>query len=271
MRATASALKDPILALESAAVVHGLPVFGEPDIHVHAPGDGRGYRHGRLVVHTSADDRTVVRIEGIRVAGLLDTTLDLLRVLPLALGVAVLDASLRKGLALDEIRATLDVQVNRRGRAQARAAIDRCDPLSESVLESISRVIIDLLGYPAPELQVPFRVRAGWARVDFLWRDAGIIGEADGNAKYFDTATRTDTAIREERRREVELRRAVRGLARWEWIDVIDPERVDSILATEGLRRIRPISPHLWAALANARTRPRRPRPPRKGEPGRGE
>ena len=125
------------------------------------------------------------------------------------------------------------------------------------MLESISRVVIDLLGYPEPELQTRFRVLGRRARVDFFWRDANIVGEADGNGKYFGHDTRTDTAIRDERRREVALRRVVSGAARWEWGDVVNPARLDAILSAEGLRRIRPSDPQLSAALSNSRTRRR--------------
>lgn len=256
VRGTAWALDDPVLALESAALVHGLPVFGEPAIHLFSPTAARGYRHGDVVVHASADTREIVRVDGIRVTSLADTTLDLLRVLPLAPAVAVLDSALRAGLDLEAARSKLMTQVNRRGRATAEAAIARADVRSESVLESLSRVVIGLLGFPAPELQATFRLPRMVARADFFWRASGVVGEADGALKYFEAGTSTESVVRAERRREVELLRVVRRVARWEWPDVLDPRRLDRILTTAALARERAAAPLIGHALRNARTSP---------------
>jgi hypothetical protein len=207
-------------------------------------------------VHWSEDERAIERIDGIQVTSLLDTTLDLIRVLPLALGVAVIDAALRQGLDLAALRVALDAQANARGCRMARDAIDRASAASESVLESISRVVIELLGYPSPELQVEFDLPTGKARTDFFWRDAGIVGEADGNAKYFGGAKSTDEVVRAERRREVALRRVVRQVARWEWADATRPASLDAILSDAGLSRIRAADPLVDRVLRNSRARP---------------
>ena len=113
VKATTLMLPDAVLCLESAAVHLGLPVFGEPtDIHLYAPDrtGSRGYRHGTDVVHTSADAKEIVRVDGVRVTSILDTALDLIRVLPLALGVAVVDAALRAGVTREEFEALLAIQ-----------------------------------------------------------------------------------------------------------------------------------------------------------------
>lgn len=256
VRAAAVALDDPIFAAESAALIHGLPVFGEPDIHLFSLTSLRGYRRNGVSVHWSEDERTIERIDGIRVTSLLDTTLDLVRVLPLALGVAVIDAALSKGLDLTALRIALATQANARGCRMAREAIDRASAASESVLESLSRVVIELLGYPSPELQVEFLLPGGTARTDFFWRDAGVVGEADGNGKYFRSARSTDEVIRAERRREVALRRTVRQVARWEWADVTSPARLDAIRAAAGVTHLRPADPLIDRALRNRRARP---------------
>ena len=257
VKATTLMLPDAVLCLESAAVHWGLPVFGEPtDIHLYAPDrtESRGYRHGTDVVHTSADAKEIVRVDGVRVTSILDTALDLIRVLPLALGVAVVDAALRAGVTREEFEALLAIQKNRRGRRAAAEAIRRGDARSGSVLESVSRVVIELLGYPAPELQTEFRIGSGRAFTDFFWREAGIVGESDGNAKYFGQKGPTDEVIRQERRREVELRRLVSGLARWEWKDAFDPASLDLILSQAGLTRMRPRQPRIELAIRNGRT-----------------
>lgn len=256
IHATSRSLQDPVFALESAAVIHGLPVFGEPGIHLHSPSARATTRRGPTTTHASIDAREIVRIDGVRATSIVDTVADLIRVLPLALAVAVLDAAVRAGIELSTVEERLQKQASRRGLRNARRAIELCDPAAESVLESISRIVIMLLGYPTPELQTPFRWESRRGRTDFYWRELRIAGEADGNEKYFGGKKSTDETVREERRREVVLRRLVAGLARWEWADAIQPARLDAILAAAGLKRIRPADPLIESALRNRRTRP---------------
>jgi very-short-patch-repair endonuclease len=52
-------------------------------------------------------------------------------------------------------------------------------------------------GLPLPEVNVPIRLRERTLRPDFLWRDAGLILEADSRT-YHDT----DSAFQVDRRRE---------------------------------------------------------------------
>jgi hypothetical protein len=255
VEAASHALADPVFALESAAVLHGLPIFGEPaHIHVLAPTGSRGYRSGDVIRHLRTAEADIVRVEGVRLTSVEDTVLALLRVLPIALAVAVADAAVRRGVSVEVLRDRLERQTDRRGRARASAALDLADGRSESVLESLSRVVIAHLGYPDPELQVDISLSSGRARVDFLWRSERVVGEADGRGKYFGEGVRTDDAVHAERRREIELRRVVRDVARWEWADVVTPGRLDAILRAAGLRRIRPIDPRLAAALDDRRS-----------------
>lgn len=77
------------------------------------------------------------------------------------------------------------------------------DPRSESVLESIARVVFQSRGLPAPDLQV-------WlgnddtviGRVDFLWRRYRTIGEADGAVKYANPAHASAQLDRDARLRD---------------------------------------------------------------------
>ncbi|MDE0547656.1 hypothetical protein [Microbacterium sp. C7(2022)] len=248
-------LKNPIFALESAAVFHGLPVFGEPRIHLYSLHAQRTCTRGDVTVHASCDPREVVTRAGVSVTSLLDTTVDLLRVLPLALGVAVLDAALRLGLSLDAVKHRLRTQASKRGRRQALNAVDLADPRSESVLESLSRVVIGALGFRPPELQVSFRLDEGTSRADFFWRDVSVVGEADGAVKYDARFGPEVQAIRNERKREVALLRVVRRVARWEWMDVWHPDRLERILTAAGVPRDRPADPHIDRLLRNKRTR----------------
>ena len=66
-------------------------------------------------------------------------------------------------------------------------AISLADPRAESPLESASRGFLHEAHLPLPELQAWICGADGRTyRVDFLWRDRRVIGEADGWVKYTD-------------------------------------------------------------------------------------
>ncbi len=140
-------------------------------------------------------------------------------------GVVAVDQTLwarRGGGALasaSELTQTLDLQ-SRRGLARVRAALDFATSQADSVRESEARVLLDVLGFPAPTLQKAFRLPSGRrVRTDFYFEEFDHVGEFDGTGKYFDPeilAGRTpQQAVLEEKDREDELRRVVTGLSRW--------------------------------------------------------
>ena len=51
--------------------------------------------------------------------------------------------------------------------------------------------------------------------VDFLWRDRGLIGEADGMSKYGRTAEEIRRTMRAEKERQADLEAAGWRFARW--------------------------------------------------------
>ena len=64
---------DPLFCLESAAILHRLPTFGEPrDIHLLST-DGRSWRRGDVIVHSASDGRDVHSVEGVHMTGVADT------------------------------------------------------------------------------------------------------------------------------------------------------------------------------------------------------
>ena len=100
------------------------------------------------------------------------------------------------------------------------------------------------LGWPAPVLQQPFFDRRGKiGDVDFWWPESGVIGEFDGQGKYLrDVYLKGRTpgeVVVEEKNRENRLRAhpEVRGMARWEWVDVESAHRLDAKLRAAGLHR----------------------------------
>jgi hypothetical protein len=196
-RVHAYALRHPdaVFCLESAAALLGLPLFGEPrDIHVFDVTATVGRRSGDVVIHTSATARGLLVGELITTS-VLDTTVDLIRVLPPAFGLAVADAAARLATAGVSEATILDVladQASSRGRARAQWVAGRVDAAAESVGESVSRAVIEWCGFPAPVLQQWFESEGHHDRTDFFFPSVRAIGEADGYGKYLTGGGRVD-------------------------------------------------------------------------------
>ncbi|MFG6476308.1 hypothetical protein ACFXP7_07935 [Microbacterium sp. P06] len=242
-RVHAYALVSPgaVFCLESAAVLLGMPVFGEPrDIHTYAQGRATSTRYGDVVIHTSAQDRPLFAgTGGLRVTDPIQTALDLGRVLPPAFGLAVADSAARSSIdaaaAIAAFRRGVTEQISPRGRARLRWLADRIDAVPESPGESVSRAVIEWLGYPQPELQHTFRYEGITDRADFFWREYRAIGESDGWGKYEGTPEEVRERLRAEKVREDRLRRYERSFGRWDWRDTMRAEPLDRKLALMGL------------------------------------
>lgn len=96
-------------------------------------------------------------------------------------------------------------------------------------------------GFPRPRLQHPFYDAQGLIGfVDFWWPELGIIGEFDGQGKYlrdeFTHGRSQAEVIADEKRRENRLRALGHIVVRWEWADLIHPERLREKLIAAGLR-----------------------------------
>jgi hypothetical protein len=169
------------------------------------------------------------------------TVADCLRHYVPQISIPIADAAVRSGQAdravvEDILRWQEGWPYAGRGRSSAKLI----DARRESWLESVSAVALWECSLDLPEPQVEVRTRAGRfvARVDFLWRDGGTVGEADGAAKYAlpdqsepgdaaagDLATeRAEAAVRAVRRekeREDELRSLGLEVVRWSTQDIL--------------------------------------------------
>ncbi len=254
VHALAMVRPDSVFCLESAGALHGLPVFGEPrELHVFDAQGQTSHRFGDVVVHTSRDHRPITTAVGVSATRRCETAVDLVRALPPAFGLAVADAAVspRQGgtCAIDDLVAIADAQCNRRGRATMRWAWRRADPRAESAGESVSRAVIEWLGFPDPELQRTFHLDGFEDRVDFFWPGSRAIGESDGYAKY---SGRADLIA--EKRREDRLRRHCGGFARWDWADAVRAAPLRQALLAAGVPLVRPPQA---AMLATLRANPR--------------
>jgi hypothetical protein len=246
---------DAVLCLESAAVLHGLPHFGETAlIHVLADAGEKSRRFGDVAVHSSADPRGVTSIAGIHCTDLLDTAVDLTRVLSPAKGLAVADAAISPFQGGDVQRSTagqvLEGQVSSRGRARARWAWTNADESSESPGESVSRAVIGWCGFETPELQTEFAYEGTRDRADFFFPSSRAIGEADGWAKYdLDNPDAAAQRLTDEKRREDRLRRNRHPFARWDLADAWKVEPVRLALRAAGVPLVRPPQEGMLATL----------------------
>lgn len=255
VEAVARIWESPVFCLESAAAVQGLPTFGEPrEIHLLS-NDGRSWREGDVVVHGSRTEREVTALDGIAMTSVVETATDACRVLPPAFALAVADAAARMlqhdGLSVD-LSERGRAQANRRGLRQLDWVQARMAPAAESPGESVSRAVIEWLGYEEPELQHQFDYEDENDRSDFYWQRARVVGESDGYGKY-DAEDRESMKAHfvREKKREDRLRRYVSGFARWDWSDVIRHTPLDKKLASAGLVRAHPRHDEMLASLAS--------------------
>lgn len=249
---------DAIFALESAAVLRGLPVFGEPrDVHVFGEDRSTSTRYGDVVVHTSRDAPAIEQHGGRFMTANVHTALALGRVMPPAFALAVCDAFARRhgDAGIAEFAALARRQVNPRGRRRLRWLHRRSDQASESAGESVSRAVIEWLGFDDPEVQYEFRLEGKLDRTDFFWLDRRVIGESDGYGKYdAPTPEELKGRLTDEKIREDRLRRYVQGFARWDWSDTLRAQPLGDKLRRAGLSSRHPVNS---SALLTLRRNPR--------------
>lgn len=235
---------DPrrIICGESAAALLGVLIaYPSRPVHVLTAGaSSREYRGVRT--HAFIEGRDIATIDGIRLTSPTPTAVDIARTRPPAEALAYADALLRVDPATSaaSLVALNESLVSGRGRRHARWALTRATGMPESVLESASLAVVEWLGYQTPILQHEFCFEGHLDRSDFYWKDADIIGEADGDMKYSGASDDPTAAIIKEKSRENRLRRNTAGLARWGWRELHEIEPVDAALRAEGLSPERP-------------------------------
>ncbi|TQJ48534.1 hypothetical protein [Phycicoccus sp. SLBN-51] len=232
-RAAAASLTDVVLSHLSAAVLFGLPhpvgPLGKVSLtalkstRTSYPDDWRRV----LQAETPADH--VTERAGLPVTRGARTVIDCFRQLRLLDSLAIADAAVRNGLACPhELRAMRNFQTRWPGVQRAERGLPLVDGRRESWLESASVAVAHELGYPRPASQVSIHRLDGSfvGRVDFLWLELGVVGEADGMGKYlgdFDaepSAAATGQRVLLERDRERGLEALGFAVARWGAVDL---------------------------------------------------
>lgn len=234
---------DAVFCFESAAALMGLPVFGDPAfVHVLSP-TSTSRQAGGVRTHSTSDAREVIDLGGVLATAPAEVAVDLARSRHGALALAVADAVLHTdpGVTLEQLVARNEARSSSRGRRRARWALHRADGRAQSPLESVSRAVVEWLGFPPPELQAVVTTARGDYILDMRWPRAGVGGETDGRIKYDGSHGDPARVVWEEKRREDELRRHLSGLARWGWAEVLEPMTLRRILVAAGLHPIAPI------------------------------
>ena len=235
---------DVVLSHHSAARVWGLPLIDPwpAAVHIteplHSP---RRTKNGVRVHRTPLTPAGVQQISGVLVTSLPRTLIDLARDASFRDAVTAIDfARSRAGGRCPEeaLRGELDAH-QMKASVKAARAIGFSTDLSMSPLESLSRVVMAELGFPAPVLQKAVRTPSGTRLIDFWWEAERIAGECDGRIKYTDdryTAGRTAAeVVWDEKLRENELRELGMRMVRWTWRDCFEPERLAARLRMAGL------------------------------------
>lgn len=225
LAAIAAARAHPASAVShrSAALLHGLPLYGpppeRPELTVSPGSTGR--IRDALVHRARLDADDLVIVAGVPVTSVARTVVDLGRSTSLRTAVAAGDAALNRGLVTPkQLIRILAICRGWPGIKSARRALQALDGRAESPLESISRLVIGQLGLPAPQLQAVVLTEDGWVvgRADFYWDEFGVAGEADGRSKYTERSILSEEKERQERLEDLTL-----AIARWGWSAAHNP------------------------------------------------
>ena len=251
MRASAYALERPVYTSYSAAALMGLPIVGAwPDSVYVMSRDRQGSRRRGVITVARAHEPAVVRVGGLVATSVEFTLVQLCR--HASLGAAWSRRMPRSGAARPgcttaphdagsacrRARSAHAVSGSRRTEAVLRRAVTA----AETPLETVSRLVIEELGFAAPTLQhelwLPELGRR--AHLDFHWPSIGVAGEADGHGKSLGVRGEASVdAIIDEKDREDAIRAQLHGFARWDWEDIWRREPLRAKLVRAGVPIVR--------------------------------
>jgi hypothetical protein len=223
---------DAVLSHRSAAVLHGLLSELGNRTHVIAP-NRRGRSPAGIAAHRdgtlTATDRTI--LDGIPCTSVARTLLDLAGSKDRGLRYAITQAEVERKFDLREVEELLRRSKGRRGIRRLRLAIALHDPREQLTRRELEARFLDLCqkyGLPLPEVNGHLVVDGISMMPDFIWRDAGLIVEADSRRVHGTVA-----AFEKDRRRDQLLTAAGWTVIRCTWRQVLDePEALVATVRT---------------------------------------
>jgi very-short-patch-repair endonuclease len=222
-----------VLSHRSAAVLWGVreDSGGHDPIDVTAP-NRRGRKPPGIAAHRcgALTPHDCTGVHGIPCTTVERTLLDLAAVIPMwQLRKALAEAEVLRILDMDALRALLRRSRGRRGVARLRLLLDELHPETKRTRSELERMFLRMCsrgGLPRPEVNVTLDIGSRQLTPDFLWRDAGLIVEADSR-RFHDT----HSAFQHDRRREQDLQLAGWRVSRCTWEQVEnEPRRLASTI-----------------------------------------
>jgi len=207
-----------VLSHRSAAVLWGLRKDdGRPTFDVTAP-NRRGRAPKGISAHRDGslnrEDRA--QLDGIPCSSVARTLLDFAAVAPVwELRKAVSEAEVQRILDHGAVRRLIRRSRGRRGVARLRLVMDEIHPRTKWTRSDMEIAFLEMCeraGLPEPEVNVTLRLAGRRTMPDFLWRDAGLIVEADSR-EFHDTGS----AFESDREREQRLQLAGWRVSRCTW------------------------------------------------------
>jgi hypothetical protein len=232
---------EHVMSHDSAARALGMPLLAPAHelSHLTRPGVG-GSRTERGVKHhltrIPLDDTVVV--DGMEVTGPARTGVDIAREHGLAAGIVTLDHVLAHGTSRKQLEREVLMMWCWPGVRTAREAVARAHPGSESVGESLTRILVDEAGLGPAEPQFPVAVDGHVYWVDLLVGCHGV--EFDGRQKLrsVENGGLADRPVEDllwdERARQIAICGEGLGMSRVSWDELFGRARERTI---ERLRR----------------------------------
>ncbi|MFC9918397.1 hypothetical protein [Agromyces binzhouensis] len=264
VRAAAAQLDRPVFTGHSAIALAGMPILGPwPDeVFVLSRNGTASRRRGVVTIARTADVPITVRA-GIAMTSIEFSLIQLARRAPLEAALTATDAALYAPpwggavprTTIHRLRREHERLLPYPGSRRMDEVLRRATDGAATPLETLSRLVIEELGFPQPVLQHRLRLDEleRDAYLDFWWPDHGVVGEADGRGKYRgrtraaasgasgtrDPAALAAATVIDEKRREDAIRRRVRGFARWDWAEAMRRHPIDHYLTAAGLPKTR--------------------------------
>ena len=250
VRAVVGTRPGVVVGFESAAAVWGFPRLGRWPEEVHLvspPGSGAHSRAAVREHRVALPVEDTVGLDGMTLTTPSRTLVDVARYCSALDAIVMIDYALNHPGSPSHVWADqaelVDLATERigtRGRCRALKAIGGARAGASSPGETWSRLLMQSLGVPEPQLQTQHtNPHGGFYYTDFEWPTLGVIGEFDGRGKYLKPEYLGDAtpgeAVVAEKVREDHLRAEGFRVARWMFDDLRTPTRLAAILAAVGL------------------------------------